>query len=171
MNILLVNPPYISLTSAHGVGHQVPLGLLCIGGPLIDAGHTVRLLDAERRHLTGTALADAIAAAEPDVVMTGHAGSTPAHPACLAVMAAAKRRAVPARSRSMAARIPTYHAADILARHPEVDVIVRGEGEAVALALVTALADGADLAGRRGHRVPPGRPTRDHPSRPHPSLT
>ena len=30
MNILLVNPAYISLTSAHGVGHQVPLGLLCL---------------------------------------------------------------------------------------------------------------------------------------------
>ena len=38
MNILLVNPPYISLTSAHGVRHQVPLGLLRVGGPLIDAG-------------------------------------------------------------------------------------------------------------------------------------
>ena len=93
MNVLLVNPPYISLTSAHGVGHQVPLGLLCIGGPLIDAGHTVRLLDAERHRLTGAALADAIASVKPDIVMTGHAGSIPAHPACLAVMRACQYRA------------------------------------------------------------------------------
>ena len=104
MNILLVNPPYISLTSAHGVGHQIPLGLLCLGGPLIDAGHRVRLLDAERRHLTGPALADAIATAAPDIVMTGHAGSTPAHPACLAVMAAARLRCSRTPSPSMAAR-------------------------------------------------------------------
>jgi radical SAM superfamily enzyme YgiQ (UPF0313 family) len=33
---------------------------------------------------------------------------------------------------------PTYHAPDILAHHPEVDVIVRGEGEATAAELVQA---------------------------------
>ncbi len=141
IKILLVNPPYISVTSAHGVGHQVPLGLLCVGGPLIDAGHDVRLLDAERHHLTGAALADAIAAAAPDVVMTGHAGSTPAHPACLAVMQAARARC-PAALTVYGGVYPSYHAVDILAGHPEVDVIVRGEGEAVALALVTALQAG-----------------------------
>ncbi len=145
MNVLLVNPPYISLTSAHGVGHQVPLGLLCIGGPLIDAGHTVRLLDAERQRLTGAALAQAIAAVQPDIVMTGHAGSTPAHPACLAVMAAA-RSVCPDAVTVYGGPYPTYHAADIPALHPDVDVIARGEGEAVALALVTALQAGGDLA-------------------------
>ncbi len=145
MNILLVNPPYISLTSAHGVGHQVPLGLLCIGGPLIDAGHTVRLLDAERQRLTGAALAQAIAAVQPDIVMTGHVGSTPAHPACLLVMAAAKD-GLPGAVTVYGGPYPTYHAADILALHPDVDVIVRGEGEAVALALVTALQGGGSLA-------------------------
>ena len=149
MNVLLVNPPYVSLTTAHGVGHQIPLGLLCVGGPLIDAGHRVVLLDAERRRLTGTALVRAIAAAAPDVVMTGHAGSTPAHPACLAVMAAA-RAACPAAVTVYGGPYPTYHAADILAAHPEVDVIVRGEGEAVALALVTALDTGQDLAAVAG---------------------
>lgn len=45
---------------------------------------------------------------------------------------------------------PTYHATDILGAHLEVDVIVRGEGEAVALDLVTALAAGGDLAGVAG---------------------
>src|ERR671918_259784 len=51
MKILLINPPYQTLTSNFGVGHQVPLGLLMVGGPLIDAGHEVRLLDAEGRRL------------------------------------------------------------------------------------------------------------------------
>ena len=67
MNLLLVNPPYLSLTSAHGVCHQMPLGLLCIGGPLIDAGHTVRLLDAERHHLN---------VAGSPALEQGHAGRT-----------------------------------------------------------------------------------------------
>src|SRR5918994_763436 len=51
MHTLLINPPYQTLTSNRGVGHQVPLGLLAVGGPLRDAGHDVRLLDAECRRL------------------------------------------------------------------------------------------------------------------------
>src|SRR5262245_49521152 len=38
VRILLINPPYQTLTSNLGVGHQVPLGLLAVGGPLRDAG-------------------------------------------------------------------------------------------------------------------------------------
>ena len=49
MKVLLINPPYQTNTSNVGVGHQVPLGLLMIGAPLIDAGHDVKLLDAECR--------------------------------------------------------------------------------------------------------------------------
>ena len=52
MRILLVNPPYHSLASLYGVGAQTPLGLLWVGGALIDAGHEVTLLDAEARRLT-----------------------------------------------------------------------------------------------------------------------
>ncbi len=144
MRVLLINPPYVSLTSAHGVGHQIPFGLLCIGGPLIDAGHDVHLLDAERQRLAGAGLEAAIAAFEPDVVMTGHAGSTPAHPACLAALAAARARC-PDAFTVYGGVYPTYHAADILQTAPEVDVVVRGEGEAVALALVSALSAGTPL--------------------------
>ena len=50
--ILLINPPYVTLTSVVGVGHQMPLGLLMVGGALLDEGHRVRLLDAERKHLS-----------------------------------------------------------------------------------------------------------------------
>lgn len=149
MRILLVNPPYVSLTSSRGVGHQIPLGLLCVGGPLLDHGHHVELLDAERLHLDRAALEDAIARAAPDVVMTGHAGSTPAHPFCVDVMRAA-RRVCPDATTVYGGVYPTYHATDILATHAEIDVIVRGEGEAVTLALVTALVEGQPLTRVRG---------------------
>ena len=56
MKVLLINPPYQTITSNLGVGHQVPLGLLMVGGPLIDAGHEVRLLDAECRRLSLAAI-------------------------------------------------------------------------------------------------------------------
>src|ERR671926_190833 len=91
MNVLLINPPYQTLTSNLGVGHQVPLGLLMIGGALIDAGHRVQLLDAECRRLSVEAVALRVRRMSPDVVMTGHAGSTPAHPVCLQMLRRIKR--------------------------------------------------------------------------------
>jgi anaerobic magnesium-protoporphyrin IX monomethyl ester cyclase len=47
MRILLINPPHPSIGSRLPREHLPPLGLLSIGGPLIDQGHEVRLLDAE----------------------------------------------------------------------------------------------------------------------------
>jgi hypothetical protein len=51
MRVLLVNPPIRSIVSDLGVGHQMPLGLLMIGGPIIDAGHEVMLLGGAANHL------------------------------------------------------------------------------------------------------------------------
>lgn len=76
MHILLINPPYHSLTSLYGVGAQTPLGLLWVGGALIDAGHKVGLLDAEALRLTVSDVVRRAQAFRPDVIMTGHAGST-----------------------------------------------------------------------------------------------
>src|SRR5213593_4412169 len=90
MKVLLINPPYQTWTSNWGVGHQVPLGLLMVGGPLLDAGHAVRLLDAECQRLTMGAIVRAVQRFAPDLVMTGHAGSTPAHPVCLEMLRAIK---------------------------------------------------------------------------------
>src|SRR5438270_13717512 len=83
MRVLLINPPYQTLTSNWGVGHQVPLGLLMVGGPLLDAGHRVELLDAECHQLSERTIIRAVRQFSPDVVMAGHAGSTPAHPVCI----------------------------------------------------------------------------------------
>lgn len=144
IRILLINPPYISLTS-RGVGHQIPFGLLCVGGPLIDAGHEVRLLDAERHHLSSEQIEHVAAEFAPDLVMTGHAGSTPAHPACLVALTAVKR-ACPSTLTIYGGVYPTYHATDIMAATDVVDVIVHGEGEAIALAIADRLARGAALS-------------------------
>lgn len=80
MRILLVNPPYHAVTSLYGVGEQIPLGLLSIGGPLLDEGHDVTLLDAEVHHLSIAETVERAAARAPDVILTGHAGeATPFH--------------------------------------------------------------------------------------------
>jgi anaerobic magnesium-protoporphyrin IX monomethyl ester cyclase len=138
MKILLLNPPYLTFTSILGVGHQVPLGLLAVGGALIDAGHTVELLDAECRRMSLKAIADEVRRFRPELVMTGHAGSTPAHPVCLRTLRTIKE-ACPDAVTVYGGVYPTYHAARILAGEPAVDFIVRGEGEATAQELVGAL--------------------------------
>jgi anaerobic magnesium-protoporphyrin IX monomethyl ester cyclase len=45
--ILLINPPHTAIGSRIPKEQLPPLGLLSIGGPLIDAGFDVNLLDAE----------------------------------------------------------------------------------------------------------------------------
>lgn len=45
--ILLLNPPHSAIGSRIPREQLPPLGLLSVGGPLIDAGFAVRLLDAE----------------------------------------------------------------------------------------------------------------------------
>jgi anaerobic magnesium-protoporphyrin IX monomethyl ester cyclase len=152
MRVLLINPPYQTLTSNWGVGHQVPLGLLMVGGALLDAGHEVRLLDAECRRLTTPAILDAVGAFGPDLVLTGHAGSTPAHPVCAALLRAVKDTFPHVRT-LYGGVYPTYHAQRILEEEPAIDVIVRGEGEATAVELAQSLSadrDGAALAGVAG---------------------
>jgi hypothetical protein len=47
MKVLLINPPHSSIGSRIPREHLPPLGLLSLGGPLLDAGHQVNLLDAE----------------------------------------------------------------------------------------------------------------------------
>ena len=152
MKILLVNPPYQTITSNYGVGHQVPLGLLMVGGPLIDAGHEGRLLDAECRRLDLREIEDEVRRWCPDVVMTGHAGSTPAHPTCIRMLRAIKASS-PAVVTVYGGVYPTYHAGRILAEESAVDVIVRGEGEATALELVRALESGGDGSNEHLRRV------------------
>src|SRR3954470_17156862 len=80
MKILLINPPHMSIGSRMPREHLPPLGLLSIGGPLIDAGHEVKLLDAEFGPLKFKDILTNILTYKPDVIMLGHSGSTSAQP-------------------------------------------------------------------------------------------
>src|SRR5262245_35589325 len=138
MRVLLVNPPYQTLTSNLGVGHQVPLGLLMVGGALLDRGHEVRLIDAEAKRLSIEEVVAEVTHWMPQVLMTGHAGSTPAHPVCIRMMNAI-RRAHPGVIQIYGGVYPTYHADQILGKERSIDFIVRGEGEAISVELLSIL--------------------------------
>jgi len=144
LKILLINPPYLTLTSLLATGHQIPLGLLMVGGSLLDAGNEVRLLDAERNHLSYGAIVEEAKRFGPDIVMTGHAGSTPAHPVCVKMLTAIKW-ACPEVLTVYGGVYPTFHCEQILRHEDTVDVIVRGEGEAVSIDLVEAIESGVSL--------------------------
>lgn len=138
MNIVLVNPPHTAIGSRVPDDHLPPLGLLAIGGPLLDAGHGVRLVDAEFGPMPLCVLVDDALSGGPELVLIGHSGSTSAHPTALRIAEMIKARA-PGIVIVYGGVFPTYHWRDVLAATDVFDFIVRGEGEATAAALVEAL--------------------------------
>jgi anaerobic magnesium-protoporphyrin IX monomethyl ester cyclase len=145
MRILIVNPPHPAIGSRIPDDHLPPLGLLSIGGPLIDDGHDVALLDAEFGPVPIPKIVDHIAQHRPDLLFLGHSGSTSAHPVASAIARGAKQR-LPGLIVVYGGVFPTYHWRDILTANPEFDVIVRGEGEETCRQVVAALAQQALLS-------------------------
>jgi anaerobic magnesium-protoporphyrin IX monomethyl ester cyclase len=145
MRVLLINPPYHAISCTYGLGVQTPLGLLAVGGSLIDAGHVVRLLDSEIHNLTFAEIVEETRRFAPDVVFTGHGGSTPAHPTVVS-LAHAIRQSLPPVRIIYGGVYPSYHGAEILAKESAIDIIVRGEGEHTSIALLKALERGEALA-------------------------
>jgi anaerobic magnesium-protoporphyrin IX monomethyl ester cyclase len=144
MRVLIVNPPYHAITTSYGVGAQVPLGLLLAASALVREGHEVRLLDGEARNLSIEEIAGTAAAFSPALVMTGHAGSTAAHPIVLKMARALKAR-LPSALIVYGCVFPTYHAGQILREEPSVGIIVRGEGERTIARLAGSLVRGTSL--------------------------
>lgn len=145
VRVLLINPPHPSIGSRIPREHLPPLGLLALGGPLLDAGHAVRLLDADVQPLTVAAIVEEVLATMPQTVLIGHAGSTSGHPSASAV-AAAIRAALPRTWIIYGGVYPTYHWQDILAGHPQFDILVRSEGESTIVGLIRALETSSPLA-------------------------
>ena len=86
MRILIINPPHQAIGSRMPGEMLPPLGLLAVGGPLIDDGHDVKLLDADIDNLSIEAIIRAAVRHDPDVVLIEHNGSTSAHPTVAAIL-------------------------------------------------------------------------------------
>ncbi|MCB0013581.1 MAG: radical SAM protein, partial [Anaerolineales bacterium] len=141
----LLTPARRFIANRFGLGYQIPLGLVLLGGPLLDAGHTVRLIDNDLYGWSLPRLTAEISAFCPDYILIGHTGSTAAHDTCVAT-ARALREALPAVKIVYGGVYPTYAANEILQQCPAIDVIVRGEGEQTVLELLSAFESGASLA-------------------------
>ncbi|MBL9049793.1 MAG: magnesium-protoporphyrin IX monomethyl ester anaerobic oxidative cyclase [Tabrizicola sp.] len=144
MRITLLNPPHTAIGSRIPREHLPPLGHLMIGGPLIDAGHQVTLLNADMAPLSDAEILAALRSQEPEAVLIGHSGSTSAHPTALR-LATLIRSVCPAAHIIYGGVYPSYHWQETLAETPAIDIIVRGEGEVTAPRLIAALSAGEDL--------------------------
>jgi anaerobic magnesium-protoporphyrin IX monomethyl ester cyclase len=142
--ILLINPPHTAIGSRVPREQLPPLGLLSVGGPLLDDGHRVQLLDAEFGPLDVPEILRRTLAFAPDIVMLGHSGSSSAHVTVLRIATAIKA-AAPQIVIVYGGVHPTYHWQEILQAQAEIDFIVRGEGEETTRQLVRAITEGSNL--------------------------
>src|ERR1017187_9219795 len=113
MRILLPPPPPPSIGSRIPREHLPPLGLLALGGPLLDAGHQVSLLDAEFEPLTVDQIVSEVRGRSPDAVPLGHSGSTSGHPVATRIIRAV-RAALPHIWIVYGGVFPTYHWSEIM---------------------------------------------------------
>ncbi len=136
--ILLINVPHPSIGSRIPKDHLPPLGLLCIGGPLMDAGHDVTLLDADRENLSDQKILRYVWNHQPEIVMFGHSGSSTAHTIVLRIAALIKQLQ-PKIIIIYGGVHPSYFWKETLSQNACIDYIVRGEGEKTVPLLVAAL--------------------------------
>ena len=144
MRVLLINVPHPAIGSRIPREQLPPLGLLCVGGPLLDAGHAVRLVDGELGPMSPARILATAGDYQPDAVLFGHSGSTSGHP-IVAEISRGIQALLPRAWIIYGGVFPTYHWKEVLAEEPQIDVIVRGEGEETAPKLVAALAAGRPL--------------------------
>ena len=83
MKILLLNPSHPAIGSRIPREHLPPLGLLSVGGPLLDAGHQVKLIDAEFGPMPLAGVISPACEYHPDAILLGHSGSTSGHPSAM----------------------------------------------------------------------------------------
>ena len=144
--ILLVTPPYHSGV-VESAGSWLPLGLLYVGGALQQAGYGVALYDAMTRFHTLDQVRETLRRERPDAVFVSCITATVLDG--IEVCRVAKEE-VPETLTVLGNTHPSFMFEEVLNGHPEVDVIVRDEGEITSVELIEAWRTGADLSRVRG---------------------
>jgi len=139
MKILLLNPPNQAIGSRVPKEKLPPLGLLYLGGSLIDIGYThIELLNADYSNMEDALIIQKVKAYHPDVVLIGHSGSTSAHPIAMRISYQIKEVLSDVKV-IYGGVYPSYHGYEILRDESCVDFIVKGEGEAVIRELIRGI--------------------------------
>jgi len=149
MKILLINPPHLSIGSRLAGEHLPPLGLLSIGGALIDAGYDVDLLDADYENMKIPQIVKSVAEKKVGIVLLGHSGSTSAQP-IINEISQLIRQTLPEIRIIAGGVFPTFHWKDILRENPQIDYIVCGEGEKTILKLMRTIEQNLPISDVKG---------------------
>ncbi len=136
--VVLITPARRFIANRFGLGYQVPLGLVYLAGPLVDAGHTVKIIDNDLYGWPLERLVQEIIAFKADYALVGHTGSTAAHAMALATISAIRKHA-PHVFTVYGGVYPSYADQPTLRECSAIDVIVRGEGEQTVLELINSL--------------------------------
>ncbi|MCC6006624.1 MAG: magnesium-protoporphyrin IX monomethyl ester anaerobic oxidative cyclase [Rhodobacteraceae bacterium] len=149
MRIVFVHPNYHS-GGAEIAGNWPPAWVAYLTGHLRAAGFDdIHFIDAMTNHMSDETLAARLAELDPDIV--GTTAITPAIYTAEEVLAIA-RRVVPRALRVLGGIHATFMYRQVLTEAPQVEVIVRGEGEEIMTELVRAVAAGKWPEGRRAIR-------------------
>lgn len=143
LRTILCVPPQGYLAERWQGGKGMPsLGILYVAAVLEQHGHPVSVLDAHVRGMSVQAIADHVRAEQPDVF-----GITITSENRLEAFDVARTVKRARSSTVVVVGGPHCFFADVdaLTHIPEIDVVVRGEGEYILLELVKALQDGTDL--------------------------
>jgi len=150
MKILMIQPNYHA-GGAEIAGNWPPGWVAYIGGALKHAGMTdIRFVDAMTNHIDDESLRKIVTLERPDVVLA--TAITPMIYKAQRTLQIA-RDAAPAATLVLGGIHPTFMYAQVLAEAPWIDYVVRGEGEEIAVELLSAIRDGTvarDRASIRG---------------------
>jgi len=124
-----------------------PLGLLQLAAVLEAAGIDVDIIDCNASEIGWTALGDTIKQLQPNII--GATATTPFFYEALGVMQVTKKVS-PDTVTVLGGPHVTFTSEETLRQHPEVDVIVRGEGEQTLLELVRCHEKGDDVSQVKG---------------------
>jgi anaerobic magnesium-protoporphyrin IX monomethyl ester cyclase len=138
VRVVLVHPNYHS-GGAEIAGNWPPAWVAYLSGHLRRNGISdIIFIDAMTEHMGEAELAERLAALQPDIV--GVTAITPSIYAAERVLEIAQA-ACPGAVRVLGGVHATFMYRQVLAEAPQVDVIVRGEGEEIFTNLVTAVAE------------------------------
>ena len=143
--VVLINPARHFIANAYGLGYLIPLGLVSIGGPLIDAGYTVKLIDHDLYGWSYPRLIQEIADFHADYILLGHSGSTAAHKTAIKTIKAIHQK-LPHLRVVYGGVYPSYAHRAVMAECEEIDAIVRGEGEQTVVNLIYTWEQTDDLS-------------------------
>jgi anaerobic magnesium-protoporphyrin IX monomethyl ester cyclase len=142
--VILINPARHFIANEHGLGYLIPLGLVCIGGPLIDAGFTVKLIDHDLYGWSYERLIQEVSDFKADYILLGHSGSTAAHKTAIKTIKVIHEK-LPQIRVVYGGVYPSYADRAVMAECEEIDAIVRGEGEQTVVGLLRTWEQTNDL--------------------------